>query len=93
MRVDTTSSSTIGYLPGASRTSARQTPITVREAVELSPAVQTFLGARRAVASLAPIRQDQVSLYQGLLSAGKYQVNNQACAVAMVDGEEVKLSA
>lgn len=93
MRIDTTSSSTIGYLPSASRTPQRQAPITVREAVELSPAVQTFLSARRAVAALAPVRQEQVDRYQGLLSAGRYRVNAQACAQAMVEGEEVRLSA
>jgi len=98
MRIDTTSSSRVGYPPVTNRTTQRETPITVREAVQLSPAVQTFLGARRAVAALPPVRQEQVDLYQGLLSSGRYQVNEKACAKAMVASvplgdEEVRLSA
>ena len=93
MRIDTTSSSTVGHLPSTSRTPQRQVPITVREAVELSPAVQTFLGARRAVAALPPIRQEQVDRYQGLLSSGRYLVDDQACAAALLEGEGMKLSA
>lgn len=93
MRIDTTSSSTVGYLSGANRAAQRQAPLTVREAVELSPAVQTFLSARRAVAALPPVRQDQVDLYQGQISAGRYRANGQACAAAMVGDGEVRLSA
>lgn len=93
MRIDTTTSNTIGHLPSASRTPQRQAQITVREAVELSPAVQTFLSARRAVAALPAVRQEQVDQYQGLLSSGRYQTNAQACARAMVEGEAVRLSA
>jgi hypothetical protein len=90
MRIDTTSSTMVGHLPSASRTAQRSITITVREAVELSPAVQTFLGARRAVAALPAVRQDQVDQYQGLVSSGRYQANGQACASAMVEGEGVK---
>jgi hypothetical protein len=92
MRIESGVSSTsspISPLLPLSRTQQAAASAAKRGGAQISPTGRLFLTGRQALATLPAVRDDQVRQFQTLLSSGRYQADGEACASAMLSGQEV----
>ncbi|MHB8997147.1 MAG: flagellar biosynthesis anti-sigma factor FlgM [Armatimonadota bacterium] len=89
MRIESGVSSPTNALVPPSRTQQPPAGVAQRGGSQISVTGRLFLTGRQALASLPAVRADAVRQFQTLLSSGHYQANGEACARAIISGEEV----
>ncbi|MGE5530700.1 MAG: flagellar biosynthesis anti-sigma factor FlgM [Bacteroidota bacterium] len=88
MRIESAISSPVSPLLPLNQ--AQQSPLatTKRNSLEISATGRLFSSGQQALATLPPVRDDQVRQFQTLLSSGQYRADVEACASAMLSGQE-----
>jgi hypothetical protein len=88
MRIESGISSPVSPLLPLNRTQQAPLATTKRNSLEISATGRLFASGQQALATLPPVRDDQVRQFQTLLASGAYRANSEACASAMLAGRE-----
>ena len=87
MRIETCPTNQITRLQPATRTTAAtQAQSQASASLSLSPTGSLMMSAQQALRELPPVREAQVKEISSLLTAGRYDINPQAIATAMIGG-------
>lgn len=86
MRIESQNLTPVQPPPRTSQTAApaRTAGVAPREDVQLSAAGSLMLAAQQALGAVPEVRAAQVSLFQGQLAAGRYRVQPETVAQAML---------
>lgn len=89
MRIESAASSPVSRLLPLNRTQQSKAAAGKPNSPQISATGRLFASGQQALATLPPVRDDQVRQFQTLLSSGRYQADGEACACAMLSGQEV----
>jgi flagellar biosynthesis anti-sigma factor FlgM len=87
MRIESYQSQPVSALPPASRSQATTRTQAASSALSLSPTGSLVMAARQALRDLPAVRETQVRQVSNDLSRGRYAVDSQQIARAMVGAE------
>jgi len=94
LRIHTdTATQRITALPPTNRAPRRAGAAAGGDTLDLSPTARLFLSARQTLSALPAVRSDRVNDLQGLVSTGRYKVDGETCAAAMLPTEESEAGA
>ncbi len=93
LRIHTESTSRVSMLPPVTRATPRAATGGSGDILDLSPTAQLFLNARQTLSALPAVRPERVQEMQSLLASGRYHVNGETCAEAMLSAEEAEAGA
>lgn len=94
LRIHTdTATQRITALPPSTGSARRTGPAPSGDTLDLSPTARLFMSARQTLSALPAVRSDRVTDLQQLVSSGRYEVNGETCAAAMLASGEVEGSA